>query len=86
MRSLRDVTDTVSIGDADAVAEAANRILEKCFGAGSFDGELLHTSFSLVGRLFAGEHPGYLPCDMPYHDVRHSLDTALVMARLIDGY
>ena len=85
-RSLLDATNTVSIGDADAVADATNRILEKCFGAGSFDRELLHSTFTLVGRLFAGEHPGYLVCDMPYHDLRHSLDTALVMARLIDGY
>jgi hypothetical protein len=85
-RSLLDATNTVSIGDPQAVADATDRILEKCFGAGSFDRELLHASFTLVGRLFAGEHPGYLACDSPYHDLRHSLDTALVMARLIAGY
>jgi hypothetical protein len=85
-QSLLDPTNAVSVGDDHAVADAVDRILEKSFGAGSFDGELLHASFTLVGRLFAGEHPGYLPCDMPYHDLRHSLDTALVMARLIAGY
>jgi len=83
---LLDPTNAVSIGDDHAVADAVDRILERSFGAGSFDGELLQASFTLVGRLFAGEHPGYLPCDMPYHDLRHSLDTALVMARLIAGY
>lgn len=82
---MLDVTNTVSIGDARAVADAAERILARCFGAGSVDRELLHASFDLVARVFAGEHPGYLACDMPYHDLRHSLDTALVMARLIDG-
>ena len=85
-RSLLDATNTVSIGDEQAVADATDRILAQCFGAGSFDRELLHASFTLVGRLFAGEHAGYLACDMPYHDLRHSLDTALVMARLIAGY
>src|SRR6266540_438420 len=85
-RSLLDATNTVSIGDDQAVADATDRILAQCFGAGSFDRELLHASFTLVGRLFAGEHAGYLACDMPYHDLRHSLDTALVMARLIAGY
>src|SRR5256885_16463823 len=85
-QSLLDATNTVSIGDEQAVADATDRILENCFGAGSFDRELLHASFTLVGRLFAGEHPGYLACDMPYHDLRHSLDTALLMARLIPGY
>jgi hypothetical protein len=83
---LLDPTNAVSIGDDHAVADAVDRVLENCFGAGSFDSELLHASFTLVGRLFAGEHPGYLPCDMPYHDLRHSLDTSLVMARLIAGY
>ena len=85
-QSLRDATNAVSIGDDHAVADAVDRILEKCFGAESFDRDLLHASFTLVGRLFAGQHLGYLPCDMPYHDLRHSLDTALVMARLIAGY
>ena len=85
-QSLLDPTNAVSLGDDHAVAGAVDRILEDCFGVGSFDGELLHASFALVGRLFAGEHPGYLVCDMPYHDLRHSLDTALVMARLIAGY
>lgn len=85
-RSLLDATNTVSLRDARSVAGAIDHLLAHCFGAGSFDGELLHASFTFVGRLFAGEHPGYLACDMPYHDLRHSLDTALVMARLIDGY
>jgi hypothetical protein len=84
--SLLDATNTVSIGDERAVADAADRILVQCFGDGNFDRELLHASFVLVGRLFAGKCAGYLACDMPYHDLRHSLDTALVMARLIAGY
>jgi hypothetical protein len=52
-------TDTVPLGDAEAVADATDRILEKCFGTGSFDHELLHHTFRLVDRLFAGKHPGY---------------------------
>ena len=83
---MLDASSTVSVGDADAVADATERILGKCFGSGSFDDALLRASFALVDRLFAGEHPGYLVCDMPYHDLRHSLDTALVMARLVAGY
>lgn len=84
--SLLDATNTVPIGDARAVAAACERILETCFGAGSVDRDLLVGSFVLVGDLFAGRHPGYLACDMPYHDLRHSLDVALVMARLVAGY
>jgi hypothetical protein len=82
---LSDPTGTVPTGDARAVADATRGILEQCFGSGSFDGDLLREGFALVDRLFAGDHPGYLACDMPYHDLRHSLETALVMARLIAG-
>ncbi len=83
---LLDATNTVSVGDARDTADAIDRILLACFGVGTFDRELLRASFVLVADLFAGDRPGYLACDMPYHDLRHSLDTALVMARLIDGY
>jgi len=84
--SLFDATNTVPLGDVASVATATNRILEQCFGKGSFDSKLLCSSFAFVGRMFAGEQPGYLACDMPYHDLRHSLDTTLVMGRLIAGY
>ena len=85
-RSLLDATNTVSVGNAQEVAAAADCILANCFGAGSFDRELIRAGFTVVDRLFAGDRPGYLACDMPYHDLRHSLDAALVMARLIAGY
>jgi hypothetical protein len=86
LATLLDVTGTVSIADARTVAEASGSILERTFGAGSFDRRLLDDTFALVARVFAGEHPGYLACDMPYHDLRHSLDTGLVVARLVAGY
>ena len=85
-RILRDATGSVSIGDAHAVADAVHAVLTRCFGPESFDANLLRASFTLVEHVFEGEHPRYLACDMPYHDLRHSLDTALVMARMIDGY
>jgi hypothetical protein len=36
--------------------------------------------------LFEGRFPGFLACDTLYHDVRHTLDMTLAMARLIDGH
>jgi len=83
---LLDATQTVSVGDADETADAIDRILAECFDAGAVDRDLLHGAFARVAELYAGDFPGYLGCDMPYHDLRHSLDTALVMARLVDGY
>lgn len=85
-RPIKDVTDSVSIVDAQAVARAADELMARRFGAGSYDRDLLFTAFADTERMFKGSYPGYLACDMPYHDLRHSLDTALVMARLLDGY
>jgi len=36
--------------------------------------------------LFQGRYPGYLACDTLYHDLRHSLDMTLALARLVDGH
>jgi hypothetical protein len=83
--TLRDVTGTVALDDADAVADAVDRILARSYGSVPFDRDLLHASFAFAGRLYRGDEPGWLPCDMPYHDLRHALDAALVMARLVDG-
>jgi hypothetical protein len=36
--------------------------------------------------LFAGRAPGYLGVDTVYHDLQHSQDVVLAMARLLAGY
>jgi hypothetical protein len=82
---LLDVTGTVSIADTASTRAEVEQVLVGTFGASRLDLALLRTGFELVDRLFAGAHPGYLACDMPYHDLRHSLDTALVAARIVAG-
>ena len=84
--TIPDVTNTVSIGDPREVGAAIASMLADCFGPGSFDEDLLHASFERIGGMFSGDDPDYLACDMPYHDLRHSLDTALVTTRLVAGY
>jgi len=83
---LRDVTGTVRLDDPAAVAVAVDRTLSRCYPDGSLDRDLLHASFAFAGRLYTGRHPGYLACDMPYHDLRHALDAALAAARMVDGH
>jgi hypothetical protein len=46
----------------------------------------LDQAFSDVTQLFSGEYPGFRACDTAYHDIQHTLDVTLAMARLIDGY
>lgn len=36
--------------------------------------------------MFQGEYPGYRSCDTAYHDIQHTMEVTLAMARLIDGY
>jgi len=50
-----------------------------------FDAEHLTGAFLDVLRLFEGRYPGYLACDTQYHDLKHTTDTFLAMARIIHG-
>jgi hypothetical protein len=46
----------------------------------------LERGFADFAALFEGRYPGYLACDTLYHDMRHTLDMTLAMARLVDGH
>ncbi len=46
----------------------------------------LERAFADFKALFEGGYPGYLACDTLYHDMRHTLDMTLALARLVDGY
>ena len=41
--------------------------------------------FRDIVRLFNGEYPGYRTCTTEYHDLRHTTDAFLAMARLMHG-
>jgi hypothetical protein len=49
------------------------------------DWEPLNSVFLDVLRFFEGRYPGYLACDTQYHDLKHTTDTFLAMARIIHG-
>ena len=82
----RDITGTVNLEDATAVADACIELLSGRYGEDAIHTSLLRDAFEHVRGAFWGEHPDWLPCDTPYHDLRHSLDTALVVARMADGF
>ena len=79
-----DVTNRINVESVAAVEDAVCGL----FGQRFPDLELagLRRAFHDAARLFAGTFSGYLGCDTPYHDFRHTLDVALAMARLIDGH
>lgn len=84
-RSQHDPTGEVDLEDANGVETAVCAILDRHY-SGSYDLALLRLAMVDIVRAYRGEYPGLLRCDTLYHDLRHSLETALTMARLLDGY
>lgn len=83
---LRDVTGRVRLDAAEGTVPAVAALLAAAFGAANVDRATLHEAFAFAQRLFDGREPGWLACDLPYHDLRHSLDAALATARLVAGH
>lgn len=79
-----DVTGTVNMANPGAVADAICTILARRYE--DFDEVILRDGFLDLEDIFWGRQAGLLPCDTPYHDLRHSMSTALAMVRLVDGY
>lgn len=83
-RNNYDVTNTVQVSSPGAVRHAVQDLFAETFPGASFD--RLWLAFYDFDRLFNGKYPGYKGCDTTYHDMQHTLDMTLAMARLIVGY
>jgi hypothetical protein len=83
-RNDYDVTNTVQVSSVSAVRRAVEELYTQTWPSGR--PEQLATAFADFGRLFNGQFPGYYGCDTVYHDLQHSLDDTLAMARLLAGY
>ncbi len=83
-RNDYDVTDTVQVSNPAAVRDAVQSLFAETFPGMSFD--KLWLAFYDFERLFTGRYPGYKGCDTTYHDMQHTLDMTLALARLVAGY
>ena len=83
-RNDYDVTNTVQVSNPVAVRNAVEELYSGTYPGASFD--KLWLAFYDFERLFNGQYPGYHGCDTTYHDLQHTLDMTLAMARLIAGY
>ena len=83
-RNDYDVTNTVQVSDPVAVRNAVHELFASTYPGASFD--KIWLGFYDFERLFTGRYPGYLGCDTTYHDMQHTLDMTLALARLIAGY
>lgn len=82
-RNHYDVTNSVFVADPRVVCKEVCAILDRIYP--DCDPGPVVESFDTFGRLYAGTTPGYVGCETWYHDAQHSLDCALVMARLLEG-
>lgn len=83
-RNDYDVTNTVQVSSPAAVRNAVHEIFAETYPGTAFD--KLWLAFYDFERLFTGRYPGYLGCDTTYHDMQHTLDMTLAVARLVAGY
>ena len=83
-RNDYDVTNTVQVSDPVSVRNAVHELFAESFPGMSFD--KLWLAFYDFERLFTGRYPGYRGCDTTYHDMQHTLDMTLALARLVSGY
>jgi hypothetical protein len=83
-RSDYDVTNRVRVSSVSAVCRAVRELYEAQFPTDSFDSVWL--AFHDFERLYTGKHPEYHAVDTSYHDIQHTLDMTLALARLIVGH
>lgn len=83
-RNDYDVSNTVQVSSPVSVRNAVYELFSETFPGMSYD--KLWLAFYDFERLFTGRYPGYTGCDTTYHDMQHTLDMTLAVARLIVGY
>ena len=79
-----DVTNRVNVENPAAVRDAVVSLLSARYPGSDFT--TVARAYDDFKAMFEGKFPGYLACDTLYHDMRHTLDMSLAMARLIDGH
>jgi len=83
-RNENDVANRINVEEPQQVRDAVLSLFTARYPGA--DLTALHRGFNDFTALFSGCYPGYLACDTLYHDMRHSLDMTLALARLVDGY
>ncbi|MCF6291301.1 MAG: hypothetical protein L3J03_09950 [Desulfobacterales bacterium] len=75
--------DLLADNSSDSVLAEAEAVVA-VIGA-DFDPHALRTAFGRTIELYQGRYPGFRACNTDYHDLAHTLDTFLLMARLLHG-
>lgn len=83
-----DVSNTVDVTSAEAVKNEVMSLYSGLYPefSGSLEASAVAQAFGDFERLFTGRYPEFTYCDTPYHDIQHTLDMSLAMARLVYGH
>ena len=79
-----DVTNRVNVEDPVRVRDAVMAVYAARYPG--IDLAPITQAFADFQALFEGAYTGFLACDTLYHDMRHTLDMTLALARLVDGH
>jgi hypothetical protein len=84
-RNEYDVTDSIVVTDVESVRGHVCQLYTSTYGTGK-NLALINQAFTDFALLFEGSYEGFHACDTLYHDMQHTLDVTLAMARLLNGY
>jgi hypothetical protein len=83
MKKLRPSERLLPLDDPRTVFQEVCRIVAAANP--HLDFPLLTRVFADVVKLFQGRYPGYQKCNTKYHDLKHTTDCLLALARLFHG-
>lgn len=83
-RNDYDVTNTVNVSSPQSVRQAVVSLLSSMYPTSSLDP--LWIAFHDFERIYGGFDADFHGIDTSYHDMQHSLDVSLALARLVVGY
>ena len=81
--SSRQLSLLLDMNTPSKVLEEVNTLFLDMFDEHDFD--LVSSVFESVVALISGKLPGFKACDTPYHNLKHTTDVFLAMARLLHG-
>lgn len=84
-RNDYDITNQINVTDPGSVSDYVCQIYTETYNSNR-EVSKIRQAFTDFEALFDGRFPGYFACDTLYHDMQHTLDVTLTMARLLNGY
>ena len=79
-----ELIDIVDSTDPKLVIEEIKNIYYSILSSSNI--QIIEKPFVDIVNLFNGKYKGYKKCMTEYHNLDHTMDTFLAMARLVHGY